>query len=165
MNNIQEQLEKLDRLHKTKKEYMWGLIGQCLLLALLISSYVISIITKDIVCLAIVSVFMGIVSFCVLNTITMLVAVRKKIIEETDKTCEQLHEESKKMLMSAFEQIDKEFQERRERAMKKAEENRAETDKKIETEKKEPTKKVNTTKSVQKKADPKKVAKKDTKKS
>lgn len=160
MDKIQEQLEKLDRLHKAKREYMWGLIGQCLLLALLISSYVISIITKDIVCLAIVSVFMGIVLFCVLNTITMLVAVRKRIIEETDKTCEQLHEESKKMLMSAFEQIDKEFQERKAMAQKKAEENKVETEKKAETEKK-PIKKVNTTSSVKKKADPKKVSKKE----
>lgn len=159
MNNIQEQLEKLDRLHKTKREYMWGLIGQCLLLALLISSYVISIITKDIVCLAITSVFLGIVLFCVLNTITMLVAVRKRIIEETDKACEQLHEESKKMLMSVFEQIDKEFQERKAMAQKKAEENKIEAEKKAEAEKK-PIKKVNTTSSVKKKADPKKVSKK-----
>lgn len=147
MDKIQEQLEKLDRLHKTKREYMWGLIGQCLLLALLISSYVISIITKDIVCLAIVSVFMGIVLFCVLNTITMLVAVKKRIIEETDNACEQLHEESKKMLMRAIEQVEKEL------AKMEAEEN------KIEAEKK-PIKKVNTTSSVKKKADPKKVSKK-----
>lgn len=159
MNNIQEQLEKLDRLHKTKKEYIVELIIQCLLLALLISSYVISIITADIVCLAIVSVFMGIVLFCVLNTITMLVAVRKNIIEETDKTCEQLHAESKKMLMMAFEQIDKELQERKAIAQKKAEENKVEAEKKAETEKKS-IKKVNTTSSVKKKADPKKVSKK-----
>lgn len=144
MDKIQEQLEKLDRLHKTKKEYMWGLIGQCLLLALLMSSYVISIITADIVCLAIVSVFMGIVLFCVLNTITMLVAVRKRIIEETDKTCEQLHEESKKMLMSAFEQIDKEFQERKAIAQKKAEENKkAEAKKETTPKNKSTTKKQN----------------------
>lgn len=161
MDKIQEQLEKLDRLHKTKREYMWGLICQCLLLALLISSYVISIITADIVCLAIVSVFMGIVLFCVLNTITMLVAVRKRIIEETDKTCERLqeecerlHEENKKMFMSVFEQIDKEFQERKAMAQKKAEENKVEAEKK-------PIKKVNTTSSVKKKADPKKVSKKE----
>lgn len=160
MDKIQEQLEKLDRLHKTKREYMWGLIGQCLLLALLISSYVISIITKDIVCLAIVSVFMGIVLFCVLNTMTMLVAVKKRIIEEADKACEQLQEESKKILMSAFEQIDKEFQERKAMAQKKAEENKVEAEKKAETEKK-PIKKVNTTSSVKKKADPKKVSKKE----
>ena len=152
MNNIQEQLEKLDRLHKTKREYMWGVIVQCLSLAFLISSYVISIIKADIVCLAIVSVFMGIVLFCVLNTATMLVAVKKRIIEETDKTFEQLHEESKKILMSIFEQIDKEFQERKAMAQKKAEENKVETDKKAETEKK-PIKKVNTTSSVKKKAD------------
>lgn len=164
MNKIQEQLEKLDRLHKTKREYMWGLIGQCLLLALLVSSYVISIITKDIVCLAIVSVFMGIVLFCVLNTATMLVAVRKRIIEETDKTCEQLHEESKKMFMSALEQIDKEFQERKAMAQKKAEENKVEAEKKAEAENK-PIKKVNTTSSVKKKADPKKLPKKENKKS
>ena len=147
MNNIQEQLEKLDRLHKTKREYMWGVIVQCLSLAFLISSYVISIIKADIVCLAIVSVFMGIVLFCVLNTATMLVAVKKRIIEETDKTFEQLHEESKKILMSIFEQIDKEFQERKAMAQKKA-----------ETEKK-PIKKVNTTSSVKKKAGIKKVFK------
>lgn len=152
MYKFQEQLEKLDRLHKTKREYMWGLIGQCLLLALLISSYVISIITADIVCLAIVSVFTGIVLFCVLNTITMLISIRKRIIEETDKTCEQLHEESKKMLMRAIEQFENEL------AKKEAEEN-----KNAEAEKK-PTKKVNTSTSVKKKADPKKVAKKDTKK-
>lgn len=158
MNNIQEQLEKLDRLHKTKREYMWGVIVQCLSLAFLISSYVISIIKADIVCLAIVSVFMGIVLFCVLNTATMLVAVKKRIIEETDKTFEQLHEESKKILMSIFEQIDKEFQERKAMAQKKAEENKVETDKKAETEKK-PVKKVNTTSSVKKKADIKKVFK------
>ena len=158
MNNIQEQLEKLDRLHKTKREYMWGVIVQCLSLAFLISSYVISIIKADIVCLAIVSVFMGIVLFCVLNTATMLVAVKKKIIEETDKTFGQLHEESKKILMSIFEQIDKEFQERKAMAQKKAEENKVETDKKAETEKK-PIKKVNTTSSVKKKADIKKVFK------
>ena len=147
MNNIQEQLEKLDRLHKTKREYMWGLIGQCLLLALLISAYVIGIITADIVCLAIVSVFMGIVLFWVLNIVTMLIAVKKRIIEETDKTCEQLHEESKKMLMRVFEQIEKEL------AKKEAEENKVEAEKK-------PIKKVNTTSSVKKKADPKKVSKK-----
>lgn len=158
MNNIQEQLEKLDRLHKTKREYMWGLIGQCLLLALLLSVYVIGVITADIVYLAIVSVVMGIVLFCVLNTTTMLIAVKKRITEETDKTCEQLHEENKKMLMSVFEQIDKEFQERKAMAQKKAEENKVETDKKAETEKK-PIKKVNTTSSVKKKADPKKVFK------
>ena len=158
MNNIQEQLEKLDRLHKTKREYMWGVIVQCLSLAFLISSYVISIIKADIVCLAIVSVFMGIVLFCVLNTATMLVAVKKRIIEETDKTFEQLHEESKKILMSIFEQIDKEFQERKAMAQKKAEENKVETDKKAETEKK-PIKKVNTTSSVKKKAGIKKVFK------
>ena len=163
MGNIQEQLEKLDRLHKTKREYMWGLIGQCLVLTLLISYYVINIILKEIVCLAIVSVFMGIVLFCVLNTTTMLVAVRKKIIEETDKTCEQLHEESKKMVMSVFEQIDKEFQERKAMVQKKAEENRVETEKKAEAEKK-PIKKASTTSSIKKKADHKKVAKKDTKK-
>lgn len=147
MDKIQEQLEKLDRLHKTKREYMWGLIGQCLLLALLISVYVIGIITADIVYLAIVSVIMGIVLFWVINTATMLVAVKKRIIEETYKTCEQLHEENEKLLMRAFEQIDKEFQERKAVAQKKA-----------ETEKK-PIKKVNTTSSVKKKADPKKVFK------
>lgn len=147
MDKIQEQLEKLDRLHKTKREYMWGLIGQCLLLALLISVYVIGIITADIVYLAIVSVIMGIVLFWVINTATMLVAVKKRIIEETDKTCEQLHEENEKLLMRAFEQIDKEFQEIKAMAQKKA-----------ETEKK-PIKKVNTTSSVKKKADPKKVFK------
>lgn len=127
MNSIQKQLEKLDRLHKTKRGYIWELIILCLLLAVYISAYVICIITADIVCLAIVSLLMGIVLFCVLNTTTNLVAVRKKIIEETDKTCEQIYEESKKMLMSDFEQIDKEFQERKAMVQKKVKENMVES--------------------------------------
>lgn len=164
MYNIQEKLNQLDRLHKTKKEYLTGLICQCFALIMLITSYVLSIITKDIVVLSIVAVFLGIIIFCLLNTITMLCAIKKQIIEETDKVCEQLHEENKKLLMKAFEQIDKEFEERRKMAEKKAEENKVEANKKVETEKK-PTKKVNTSTSVKKKADPKKVEKKDTKKS
>ena len=83
---------------------------------------------------------------------SMLIAVRKKIIEETDKTCEQLKEESQKMFMIAFEQIEKEL------AKMEAEEDKVEAEKKIVTEKK-PIKKVNTTSSVKKKAGTKKVSK------
>lgn len=164
MDKIKTKLENLDKLHKTKREYLIGLICQCLAFTMLVTSYVLSIITKDVVVLSIVAVFLGIIIFCLFNNITMLCAVRKQIIEETDNVCEMMAEESHKMMAQIFEQIDKEIKEKRMMAQKKAEENKAEADKKAETEKKAPTKKVNTTKSVQKKADPKKVEKKETKK-
>lgn len=124
MEDIEKKLETLKRLHGTKREYMWGLVVQCVLLALIISTYIISIIAEDIISLAIVSVFMGIVFFVMLNTTATLVAVKKRIAEETDKVCEQLHEETEKMLMRVFDQIDKEFQERKAMVQKKVEENK-----------------------------------------
>lgn len=130
--------DKLEKIHKDKKETTFWLIVSIIMVVFDISMFIVYLITENIVGISTTGFFIGVLGALITALAIMQTSINKAYKEEQEKIEFEIFLESQ-ILMSAFEQFDKELKEKIKLAKEKA---KAETEKpKVKAETKKTKKK------------------------